>query len=175
MDLSRAQHGKSEVYDNVKNQWKNVDKYPYATGSNSKLNLRNYFLLDPHQAPPFSRISQFASVFIDKSFFVIGGRNYKNSVGLVPYSVGFNSDTIGRLDSITWKWSLAGKLVTRRYGHNAIFVDSKLVVVGGHGLLSTEVCELQDDIFSCNKQAENYRDYASYPLLFAVSDDFIDC
>ena len=168
MDLSRAQHGKSEVYDNVKNQWKNVDKYPYATGSNSKLNLRNYFLLDPHQAPPFSRISQFASVFIDNSFFVIGGRNYKNYVG-------FNSGTIGRLDSHTWEWSLAGKLVTPRYGHNAIFVDSKLVVVGGHGLASTEVCELQNNLFSCNKQAQSISDYASYPLLFAVSDGFTNC
>ena len=89
--------------------------------------------------------------------------------------MGKSSNNIGRLDSTSWTWSLAGKLETSRYGHSAIFVDSKLVVVGGSGSRATEFCEVHKGHFICEKQPSLLKDYASYPLLFPVSDDYIDC
>ena len=107
----------------------------------------------------------FASVFINGNFFIIGG-----------YADGLDdSSTIARLDAATWLWSQAGRLNTGRVGHGAIWVNSKLVVVGGWGTKPTEFCQWDNEEFTCTDQNSALKTYAYYPLLFAVSDDYKNC
>ena len=83
-------------------------------------------------------------IFIEDSFYVIGG-----------YIDGMFSDTIGRLNAQTRKWSRAGQLITRRDQHGTIFDGSSLLVVGGIGLrrnLKTETCKISNGQVSCEEQ-----------------------
>ena len=118
-----------------------------------------------------SFIYGYASVFINGNFFIIGGWT-------TPWAGhwGENSNTIARLDAATWSWSKAGQLNTSRRGHGAIWINSKLVVVGGYALTKqTEFCDLANDEFTCTYQQSILEDYAYYPMLFAVSDNYRNC
>ena len=111
-------------------------------------------------------IEGFDSVSINGNYFIIGGQ-----------VDGAYSNTIARLDTATWSWSRAGQLKTARVSHVAIWVNSKLVVVGGVDSkysLRTEYCDLVNDEFICTEQESALVDY-SYPLLFAVTDDYGNC
>ena len=107
-------------------------------------------------------IQGYASVFINGNFFIVGGR-----------ADGAASNTIARLDS-AWSWSRAGRLNTARRGHGAIWVNSKLVVVGGDGTYKTEFCDLKNNEFTCMETDSTLEGY-DYPLLFAVTDDYGNC
>ena len=111
------------------------------------------------------QLNFYASVFIKGNFLIVGGR-----------VDGAESNTIARLDA-TWAWSKAGRLNTARLGHGAIWVNSKLVVVGGEDkyLLRTEYCDLVNDEYICTDQDSSLPDYSSFPLLFAVTDDYGNC
>ena len=100
-------------------------------------------------------------IFIDQNFYVIGG-----------HADGIAFDLIGRLDAKTRTWSIAGKLAARRDGHNAIFHDSKLIVVGGWGEIETETCTLSNYEFLCYKTKLILDTYVYYPELYQVPDDF---
>ena len=106
-------------------------------------------------------ISSFASVFINGKFFIIDG-----------LADGGFPNTIARLDATTWLWSRAGRLNNARYAHKAIWVNSKLAVVGGAGTRPTEYCDLVNDEFICTDQKSVFVQYEYYPLLFAVTDDY---
>ena len=109
-------------------------------------------------------VAHYASVFINGNFFIIGG-----------WADGSYSSTIARLDAATWSWSRAGRLNTARDNHGAIWINSKLVVVGGWGTYPTEFCQWENEEFTCTDQKSTLKDYAYYPLLFAVSDDYKNC
>ena len=109
-------------------------------------------------------IRRYASVFINGNFFIIGG-----------FADWSDSNTIARLDAATWLWSEAGRLNTARSNHGVIWVNSKLVVVGGAGTRPTEFCQWDNEEFSCTGQKSILVDYQWYPLLFAVSDDYKNC
>ena len=106
----------------------------------------------------------YASVFINGNFFIIGGDADRGQ-----------SSTIGRLDSATWSWSRAGQFNTARDYFRAIWVNSKLVVVGGRHPKPTEFCELENDEYTCTEQWSRLEYYYDYPLLFAVNDDYKNC
>ena len=102
-------------------------------------------------------------VFIDGYFFVIGG--YTDAT--------YYDKTIGRLDATTMRWSKSGNLVNGRYGHNAIYDGSSLIVVGGRdGSLKTEKCTISNDQVSCTAQNPSLENYYYYPELFLVPFDF---
>ena len=109
-------------------------------------------------------ISGYASVFINGNFFIIGG--WANAA---------RSNTIARLDSATWSWSRAGRLKTARDDHGAIWVNSKLVVVGGWETKPTEFCVWENEEFICTFQESTLKNYVYYPLLSAVTDDYGNC
>ena len=112
-------------------------------------------------------IEGYASVFINGNFFIIGGF----------FISGEPSNTIARLDSATWSWSRAGQLNTARGGHGAIWVNSKLVVVGGWNTKQTEFCVWGNEEFTCTSKESTLtlKNYSYYPLLFAVTDDYGNC
>ena len=62
-------------------------------------------------------------VYVDGYFYIIGGYTDVNDY----------DKTIGRLDATSMIWSKSGDLVNGRYGHNAIYDGSSLIVVGGYG------------------------------------------
>ena len=113
---------------------------------------------------------RYASVFLNGNFYIVGGR------------IDFKWSTkIARLDTANWSWSQAGELNQARYEHRAIWVNSKLVVVGGKwGTKPIEFCKLENDEalgkkFTCTVQNSTMPQDSKYPLLFAVSDDYKNC
>ena len=112
----------------------------------------------------------FASVFISGNFFIIGGIADTTASSIADYS-----STIARLDSTTWSWSPAGRLNTARHDHGAIWINSKLVVVGGWKTNPTEFCDLENNEFTCTEQKSTLYFYAKSPPLFAVTDDYKNC
>ena len=88
-------------------------------------------------------------------------------------------NTIARLDAVNWSWSEAGEINTARHYHRAIWVDSKLIIVGGQrkdlDLMPTEFCNFENNEFTCSEQMSTLDDYVAFPMLFAVSDDYRNC
>ena len=151
-------HRKAEIL-TVSKSWITIREYPYS-GSDSVSKL---FIFDSSiDSVQGNHISRFASVFINGNFFIIGGVADRDL-----------SNTIARLDA-TWSWSRAGRLNTARRGHGAIWVNSKLVVVGGDGTYKTEFCDLKNNEFTCMETDSTLEGY-DYPLLFAVTDDYGNC
>ena len=105
-------------------------------------------------------------IHVEGAFYVIGG---------VTGSTGY-SKTIARLDSISYEWSKAGDLISGRYGHNAIFDGSNIIVIGGYAgsgvSLKTEKCSIAEDKVTCIEQDPSLVNYSFYPELFLVEEDY---
>ena len=99
-------------------------------------------------------------VFIDGAFYVIGGYGATNR------------NVIGKLNTTTKIWSKSGELVTGRYGHNAIFDGTSILVVGGSRTKKTEKCLFSNEQITCSEQNPELYDYYAYPELFWVPTDF---
>ena len=118
-------------------------------------------------------IAYYASVFINGNFFIIGGEQARWKFSVRSTSI------IARLNAATWSWSRAGQLNIARYHHGAIWVKSKLVVVGGGAILEEEnypieFCSWENEEFSCTDKS-TLTNRNNYPLLFAVSEDYKNC
>lgn len=116
-------------------------------------------------------IHAYASIFIKKDFFIIGGDTHlQGSNG--------NVKTIARLDPANWTWHEAGQLNHARQGHGVIWLDNKLVVVGGFTPV-IESCHLENNQFICvdNDQVSetSFDNYNYYPLLFVVKENLKNC
>ena len=85
---------------------------------------------------------------------------------------GSSTNTIARLDAETTTWSEAGTLVTGRYAHGAIFDGEKFLIIGGRGSLKNEVCTLNNATMTCTEQSTTLEDYAYYPELFLVEENY---
>ena len=101
-------------------------------------------------------------VYADGYFYVIGGRDANT-----------DDKTIGRLDATTMVWSKSGELVNGRWGHNAIYNGSNLIVVGGNSIsYKTENCVISNNQVSCTAQNPSLTNYSLYPELFLVPVGF---
>ena len=85
---------------------------------------------------------------------------------------GSGSRTIGRLDAMRTAWSKVGELISGRFGHNAIFDGSSLIVVGGYGSFKTEKCIISNGQVTCMAQDPELYRYVYYPELFLIPVDF---
>ena len=88
------------------------------------------------------------------------------------YVDGYSGKTIGRFDATRRAWSKSGELINRRYGHNAIYDGSSLIVVGGIYDQKTERCEISNGQVTCTAQNPELYDYTNYPELFLVPVNF---
>ena len=110
-------------------------------------------------------IFHYASVFHDQAFFIFGGFE------TFDYTV--NTKSIGRLDAVTQKWTLAGELKNIRAGHSVIFDGSQFLVIGGYPTTAkTENCIPNGSRVTCTEQQLAARDYAFNPELMLVGGDF---
>ena len=70
----------------------------------------------------------------------------------------------------------AGTLVNGRRGHGVIFDGEKFLVIGGYmsggGPVKNEVCSLEDSTMTCVEQSTALDNYAFYPELFIVAENF---
>lgn len=163
MAVGDQDHRKSEYFDNEIESWISINDYPYSV-SVSSFDIK-HFDISVIPIPLTERnFFGYASVVIDQQFFIIGGA-----------ADGNESTMIASLDPITWSWSNVGRLRTARDGHEALWLNSKLIVVGGQYTKPVEFCELENDRFFCTSQALTLKDFDYYPLLFAVSDDYNRC
>ena len=111
---------------------------------------------------------------MEENFYTIGGQ-----VGGPSYEP-LTIPTIARLNTVNWSWSIAGILKKARAGHAAIWINSRLIVVGGvdnnpFDEMPSEACELKHGRFTCTVQYAYMMGYIDYPLLFAVGSDKIKC
>lgn len=111
-----------------------------------------------------SYISQAPIIFIDSAFYVIGGTHGTNEF----------LDVVGKLDAATKVWSKSGELVWGRFGHNAIFDGSSILVVGGEyfSIGPTERCSFLNEKITCSDQEPSLYDYYAYPELFLIPENF---
>ena len=126
---------------------------------------------DNYEVPTgYDGIYDITIVFVNNAFYVFGGiaTNFDNSLAAI------RSTSIGRFDTATRKWSVAGSINTGRFQANTIFDGSSVLVVGGEGLMKTEVCKLDETgiFFTCIEQDPILQDYKFYPELFLVPVDF---
>ena len=108
--------------------------------------------------------SQFASVFFNDSFYIIGGVN-----PVTP------QNKIGQLSTIDWTWSDVGQLQTGRSNHGVIWTGGKMLVIGGcQGRkceLNVESCELENNKFTCSQVDTTPVNNPGFPpLLLLVTD-----
>ena len=108
----------------------------------------------------WDRIYYYASIYNNGAFFIFGG---------MPLT-----DTIGRLDEVTRKWSLAGYLKKSRYGHGVVYDGSVFLIVGGVGKVKSENCSIKDSTMQCIEHGSSLSYYAYYPALFMVDSKYGD-
>ena len=70
-----------------------------------------------------------------------------------------------------------GFLKHGRSGPGAIFDGEKFLIIGGkintdYDPVENEVCTLEGSTMTCVEQSTALKDYAYYPELFLVADDF---
>ena len=81
--------------------------------------------------------------------------------------------TIARLDEKSFRWDRVGKLNKGRSRHSMIERNGEILVIGGDSKFKTERCNYQDDgQMHCIEQDPKLSEYAFYPELFPVPDDF---
>ena len=105
----------------------------------------------------------FASIYIDQVYYIFGGRGSSGDL-----------KNIGRLDAVTRTWPLAGQLNQSRYGHGVIFDGGQFLVIGGAGTRETESCIPNGETVTCTQVGEGLSNYAYYPELALVADDYGD-
>ena len=101
-----------------------------AVGSDDEHNKSEYFdnasqlwvKIDDY--PYGNSVASYVSIHLNSSFYIIGG-TAKDTYSL---------NSIARLDTTAWSWSLAGKLNNARFDQGAIWLHSRLIVVGGTGI-----------------------------------------
>ena len=111
-------------------------------------------------------LANYASIYFDQAYYIFGGSG-KNVYGNVVVL-----SNIGRLDAVTRTWSLAGELNQGRHGHGVIFDEKQFLIIGGLGTYKTEICIPNGETVSCNQVGEALTDYAEYPELTLVIDDY---
>lgn len=104
-------------------------------------------------------------IHISGAFYLFGG-----------HSEALRETTIGRFDLAFKRWSKSGNLETARSGHNVIYDNQYVIVVGGNpGLdapVHSEKCAISIGRVACNSQAPELANYSYYPELFLVPADF---
>ena len=68
---------------------------------------------------------QYATTYYNQSYYYFGGGRHvlSETSGAVGY------DQISRLDAVSWKWSAAGKLMSRRLGLGVIRAENRFFFV----------------------------------------------
>ena len=147
----------------------------YLHGKAEYFDTASELWIEIEDYPYSNRIWGFASVFINGNFYIVGGNDW------------VAGDIIASLSAETWSWSPVGRLRAARAYHGAIWLNSKLIVVGGAGgsgwsedgftaicwpidqrTRRTEICEWKNGRLRCVEQNAALVDYKYYPLLFAV-------
>ena len=108
----------------------------------------------------------YAVIFHGRSLYYFGGTDENHN----------DLNSILRLDSGSWTWSNVGQINSARNGHEVILVGEKVMVVGGAGTKNNEACLLMvNGHFNCTELSSNLTDYALYPILFAVAENYESC
>lgn len=114
-------------------------------------------------------ISHQAVVFAKDAFFVFGGISGNSSSAVM--------NDIIRLDARIYSWSKVGVLNTGRQNHNIIFINDFFMVVGGKSSnrygtdrlsVSTERCQIQNELMICNDQFPILLGYSMWPEVIPV-------
>ena len=131
-------------------------------------------IFDP---PGVEALSESAVIFHAGNFYYFGGYDGRGCYG--PKCNGPTYDgrlnTIFRLKSAKWVWSVVGRLNAVRRGNSVILVENTFMVIGGVGEKPNEACLLgENGIFTC-EETSSLDTYWYYPVLFLVNDEFEDC
>ena len=124
------------------NTWQKRDPYPFATS------LR--------RAP---------IITIEEVFHIIGG--FAPGSGMQS---GVQNAPVATFDGIVW--TSLGLLNSARSSHNVIWLENRIIVVGGQGDLMTESCTIANNQTTCTDIGPSLKQYRKYPELFIVDSNF---
>ena len=160
---------KAELYNDENDTWELLSDYPYSGKESVFYQTTKNFL---ESNPLLTRI-------IDCSCEDSNGIHYSISIhhngAFYVFGGTYNLRNIARLDGVSQRWSLAGKLNSDRLRHNVIFDGTYFLVVGGEGSKKTENCVLDETVITCTEQdSDPISDYVEYPALFLTADDYGD-
>ena len=100
-----------------------------------------------------------------------GGQIVAHTDAYFIFNFGWETQ-IGRLDYVTLKWSLAGRLESPKYYFGAIFDGTKFVIAGGQtGVQYNENCILNDKKMTCTQQKDVLLSGYIWPVLLLIDLD----
>ena len=105
----------------------------------------------------------YAAVFHGGSYYYFGGYSSAAIASIL------------RLNGNSWTWSNVGQINTSRHGHRVMFVGNTFMVVGGGGTVGNEACVLANEQFTCTELSSSLTDYAWYPVLYLVDENYGNC
>ena len=73
---------------------------------------------------------------------------------------------------LSGSWSIAGSMITGRYGHRTIFSQDRFFIIGGPADMPTEQCQLFGSQMVCAQQSPVTDNFHYWPELFNVPADF---
>ena len=109
-------------------------------------------------------MQQYAAIFHAGDHYFFGGESDKNPL-----------NSILLLNGTTWTWSNVGTLNLQRHAHGVILAENSFMVIGGFGWMTNEICQLTNQEFTCYRLATELNDYALWPILYLVDDNYGNC
>ena len=64
---------------------------------------------------------------------------------------------------------------TTREAHQVILVGDRFMIIGGMGTKNNEACFLNNGQFNCTEFSSSLKNYAYYPILYLVNDNYKNC
>ena len=107
----------------------------------------------------------YATIFYAGNHYYFGGYDHTTK----------RLNSIHRLQESTWTWSNVGQMKTTREAHQVILVGDRFIIIGGIKTKKNEVCLLNNGHFKCTEFSSSLKNYAYYPILHLVSDNYKNC
>ena len=135
--------------------------YITTHGKTELLNLESGQWKTADSYPYGSYIFVAPVVYYQTSFIMFGGSSDNSN------------NIIAGFDEKSEKWTKLGELNKPRWGSAAVEVSNGFLITGGRGTYETEFCKYSDNQqITCSEQPPSMTDYAWYPEIFFVTEDF---
>ena len=140
-------HSKTEIYYGGTWTWRSKKDYPYHEG------------IEAFEIVPFS-----------SNFLVFGGL-YPDENSSTGY---FATSVVALFDPDLNEWTKMGNLQQPRHGFGMVEIENKFLIMGGHGDLRTETCEVTGEAIECESREPTVNEFRYYPAMMVVSGKSIN-
>ena len=139
-------HSKTEIYDHSTSTWESKNDYPFHEG------------IEAFEIVPFA-----------SNFLVFGGLYQDEEAVPAGY---YATSVIALFNTDLNEWIKKGNLQHKRHGFGVIAIDNKYLIMGGHGNMRTETCEVTGEAIECESRQPTVN-FWYYPAMMVVSEESI--